>query len=226
MLRWLIHLIFPKLCFGCDNILESASMGLCVRCNHEVSLTHHLLNSYNEFYNKIEPFISIEGAYALFYFQKKGIVQKMIHALKYKGNQEVGIYIGKWFASELATHPFVNSIDCIVPVPLHRKKMNERGYNQLTAFGKVLSENLQIPFEQDFLLRNKYTISQTKKHFLQRFQNTQKVFSVNPNITQHYNHILIIDDIVTTGATLIACATVIKKNRNTRVSFLTMAYAQ
>ena len=163
---------------------------------------------------------------AMLYFHKKGIVQEMIHKLKYKGHQEIGVLIGDWYSEELKFSKEIKTIDYIVPVPLHKKRLKERGYNQVTTFGKALSTNLNIPFNDTILVRNVYSKTQTKKTFLGRSDVVESVFGVNFDESLHYKHFLLLDDVITTGATLEACCREMLKIRGAKVSIVCMAMTQ
>ncbi len=178
MFTSLINLFFPRVCSGCNSILLTDETVICTACHYEIPLTnfHNVPN--NEAISKFYGKVPIEFAVALFYFQKKGIVQEMIHKLKYKGHEEIGATIGFWYAEELNSLPQIKNIDYIIPVPLHKKKLRERGYNQVTAFGKALSESLQIPFNESVLVRNVYSKTQTKKSLLKRSELNTEIFNI------------------------------------------------
>ena len=174
---------------------------------------------FQKFYGRIP----LEYGSALFYFHKKGIVQEMIHQLKYKGQFEIGETIGNWYSEELHHLEQLQNIDYIVPVPLHKKRLRERGYNQVEGFGKALSANLKIPYENELLYRKLYTKTQTKKDLLGRIDVTSTVFDVH--FTEQYKgkHFLLIDDVLTTGSTLEACSRALLKIPDTKISIVCMA---
>jgi hypothetical protein len=145
MWNHLLNLFFPKSCAGCHSFLLSDEKVICTQCRHEVPLTNHHKIQDNEIFQKFYGRIPLEYGSALFYFHKKGIVQELIHNLKYKGQEEIGTVLGEWYAYELKNIEILESVDEIIPVPLHKRKYRERGYNQLTNFGKTLSKKLNIP---------------------------------------------------------------------------------
>lgn len=226
MFTSLINLFYPRICAGCEAFLLQDEKVICTRCRHEIPLTHHINNPNNEAFNKFYGKIPVEFALALFYFHKKGIVQEMIHKLKYKGHEEIGTAIGFWFAEELKKFQPIEDISCIVPVPLHPKKLKERGYNQVTRFGKALSESLDIPYDEHLLIRNLYTQTQTKKDVSGRTQMAKNVFDISNDISLNGNHILLVDDVITTGSTLEICSRALLKIPNVKVSILCMAMSQ
>ncbi len=226
MFQSVLNLFFPKACAGCNSILLSDEKVICTSCRHEIPLTNHHKTLNNEVFNKFYGRIDLEFAAAMFYFHKKGIVQEMIHKLKYKGHQEIGQLIGDWYAEELKSITEIKSIDYIIPVPLHKKRLKERGYNQITTFGKTLSTNLNIPFNDSILVRNVYSKTQTKKTFLGRSEVIESVFGVSFDESHHNKHFLLIDDVITTGSTLEACCRELIKIPGAKVSIVCMAMTQ
>ncbi len=226
MIQSVLNLFFPKACAGCNSILLSDEKVICTSCRHEIPLTNHHKTINNEAFNKFYGRIDLEFAAAMLYFHKKGIVQEMIHKLKYKGHQEIGVLIGDWYSEELKFSKEIKTIDYIIPVPLHKKRLKERGYNQVTTFGKALSTNLNIPFNDTILVRNVYSKTQTKKTFLGRSDVVESVFGVNFDESLHNKHFLLIDDVITTGATLEACSREMLKIPGAKVSIVCMAMTQ
>jgi ComF family protein len=226
MFENLINLFFPKACSGCNSFLLANEKVICTVCRHEIPLTNHHKIENNEAVVKFYGRIPIEFAAALFYFHKKGIVQEMIHKLKYKGHQEVGTAIGYWYGEELKTIAELNSVDYIIPVPLHKKRLKERGYNQVEAFGKSLSESMNIPYNDSVLIRNIYSKTQTKKNLLGRSEVVASIFSVVQNDSLHNKHFILIDDVITTGSTLEACGRELLKIPGAKLSIVCMAMTQ
>ena len=226
MFENLINLFFPKACSGCNSFLLANEKVICTVCRHEIPLTNHHKIENNEAVVKFYGRIPIEFAAALFYFHKKGIVQEMIHKLKYKGHQEVGTAIGYWYAEELKSIAELNSVDYIIPVPLHKKRLKERGYNQVEAFGKSLSESMAIPYNDTVLIRNVYSKTQTKKNLLGRSEVVGSIFSAVYNDSLHNKHFMLIDDVITTGSTLEACGRELLKIPGAKLSIVCMAMTQ
>lgn len=226
MFENLINLFFPKACSGCNSFLLANENVICTVCRHEIPLTNHHKIENNEAIVKFYGRIPIEFAAALFYFHKKGIVQEMIHKLKYKGHQEVGTAIGYWYAEELKTIAELNSVDYIIPVPLHKKRLKERGYNQVEAFGISLSDSMGIPYNDSVLIRNVYSKTQTKKNLLGRSEVVGSIFSAVHNEALHNKHFMLIDDVITTGSTLEACGRELLKIPGAKLSIVCMAMTQ
>lgn len=225
MWNHLLNLFFPKSCAGCHSLLLQDENVICTQCRHEIPLTHHLTMTENEVFQRFYGRIPLEFGAALFYFHKKGIVQEMMHQLKYKGNQEVGTLVGEWFAAELQQVPLLQTVDYIIPVPLHKKRFRERGYNQVTTFGQALSDHLNIPYSETLLQRKLYTKTQTKKSLLGRADLSQTLFDIEFSEEFTGKHFLLIDDVMTTGATLEACSKALLKIPEAKISIVCMAMA-
>jgi ComF family protein len=163
-------------------------------------------------------------ATAYYHFQKKSAVQHLIHNLKYKGHQEAGTAVGNWLGSTLAHTADYKPIDAIIPVPLHPAKLQKRGYNQATAFAQGLSEGMHVPYFDNVLQRNTFTQSQTRKNRIERWDNVADVFAVNQKPLGNARHLLLVDDVITTGATFEACIhTLIQNIPNAQVYVAAMA---
>ena len=225
MFQSLLHLFFPPVCAGCKTVLMGNENVICTACRHEIPLTQHHLNPENEAFKKFYGRIPVEQVSALLYFHKKGIVQELIHSLKYRGQETIGTVLGKWYAEELKNNPILKTVDTIIPVPLHPKKLRERGYNQVTEFGNALAETLQIPFITTILFRQVYSKTQSQKNRLSRTEGIDSVFDISFSESDHNQHFLLIDDVITTGATLEVCAKALLKIPGTKISIVCMAMA-
>lgn len=198
---------------------------LCTNCRHEMPLTQYHLDIKNEAVKKFYGKIDIVHASAFLYFNKKGIVQELIHNLKYKGHEEIGTVLGHWYAEDLKELKLNNPFEVIIPVPLHPKKFKERGYNQVTTFGKALSESMNLGFDDTVLFRKKYSKTQSKKNLLGRSENIENIFDVHFSERNHNKHFLIVDDVLTTGSTLEACSKALLKIPGAKISIICMAMA-
>ena len=226
MFKSIINLFFPKVCSGCNSFLLTNENVICTHCRHDIPLTNHHLIADNDAFKKLYGRIPVLHASALFYFHKKGIVQQLIHNLKYKGHEEIGTILGEWYAEDLKTINSLHDIDQIIPVPLHRRKLKERGYNQVTAFGKALSSSLNVEYNNSILVRNIYSKTQSKKNLLGRTEGIETIFDVSFTDSDHNKHFLLIDDVITTGSTLEACSRALLKIPGARISIVCMAMAQ
>ncbi len=223
MLHRLIDLLFPKVCAGCKSILLMEEIAICTDCRHEIPTTNHHLGAKNEIHALFYGKINLDFAASLFYFQKQGLVQELIFSLKYRGNQELGTVLGFWMGEKIKNLPIVKSFDYIIPVPLHPRKMRKRGYNQISTFGKALSEIIEKPFEESILKRAVYSKSQTKKSFFERTQIDKTAFEVVFDSSHHDKHFLLIDDVLTTGTTIESCAFALLKIPGAKISLATIA---
>ncbi|MGB1041859.1 MAG: ComF family protein [Tenacibaculum sp.] len=160
------------------------------------------------------------------FYQKGGVTQKIIHQLKYKQQPEIGVFIAKWFGSLLKEEAVFKNIDFIVPVPLHEKKIKKRGYNQVTLFGETLSAILNTTYKPDVLVRKSLSKTQTFKHRFERFSNNNTKFVLTDKTMFEHKHILLIDDVITTGATLVSCCEELLKTKNITISIATIAYTK
>ena len=225
MFKSLLNLFFPPTCAGCKTILIANENVICTSCRHEMPLTQHHLNPENDAYKKFYGRIPVEHVSALVYFHKKGIVQELIHSLKYRGQEAIGTVLGEWYAEELKNIPVLSTVDAIIPVPLHPKKLRERGYNQVTEFGNALAKSLQIPINTSILFRQVYSKTQSQKNRLGRTEGIDTIFDVSFDEKDHNKHFLLIDDVITTGATLEVCAKAMLKIPGTKISIVCMAMA-
>lgn len=222
----LLKLLFPPLCFGCNELLLNNEKIICTSCVHNLPLTNHHLLDTNDTKNKFYGIVDLEFAFSMLYFHKEGIVQKLIHQLKYKGKQEIGSYLGLIYALSLKKLKEKYNIDEIIPVPLHPKRFKERSYNQVDTFCLALSKELGIPYNNTLLIRNEYSKTQTKKNKVERQVINKNLFEVTDYSTIKGNHFLLIDDVVTTGATIESCTKALLKIPNAKVSVITIAYTQ
>jgi ComF family protein len=210
--KWLTdftHLLFPHICAGCGSDLIEASQHICHQCYSELPETHFAPHANNPiekiFYGRLE----VAEAMATYYFTKDSVLQKLIHTLKYRNNLEVGLQLGRWMGTVLKNSNRFSSVDLLVPLPLFPHKEKKRGYNQAAVLCQGISEIINIPVAKDFVLRNRFTDTQTKKGRSERWKNVDGSFELNQHRIKHQQHILLVDDVITTGATLEACGTAI-----------------
>ncbi len=226
MLRDLAYLFYPIHCAGCDSPLYSSEKVLCTTCRHSLPLGNfHNLNA-----KKIEKVfygrVKIENAIALFSFQKDGIVQNLIHNLKYRGQQEIGEELGKWLGNVMTHNTDYKHIDSVIPVPLHKKRRQERGYNQVHKFGIEIAKSLDAKYIDSILKKKSYSKKQSKHSKQSRWENIAETFTLeNPSLLEN-KHILLVDDIITTGATIEACINTLKSIPGIKISIAAMALTE
>lgn len=225
MFKSLVNLLFPKVCYACLNLLDDNEDSICVACRHDLPVTNFHFNNDDSVKKVLYGRAMIEQGTALFRFEKKGLVQQLIHGLKYRGYETIGTVLGNWLGAELQDLENYKDIDIVIPVPLHKKKLKKRGYNQVAKFGKQLAIALNADYIDDVLIKVTNTKTQTKKNRLMRWMDNDELFSVVNIETIENKHILLVDDLITTGATLEACITVLNKAKNIKISIATMAIA-
>ncbi len=218
------NLFFPDLCIVCNSHLVNQEELICTKCLYNLPKT----NYHKEIENPVSQLFwgrtKVEYATGFFTFSKGSKYQGMMHKFKYHGNKEIGYVLGKSFGNQLRNSVF-NQIDIIIPVPLHKSKLKKRGYNQSEWIAKGLSETIKKPLDIKSFIRSVATETQTRKSRFERWKNVEKIFkATNENALKGY-HILLVDDVVTTGSTLEACANAILEIKDTKVSIAALAVA-
>lgn len=223
MLKNLINLFFPKICEACKTPLQDGVDVVCIACRHELPVTNfHFDNP--EFIKKIfYGRVQLENATALLHFSKKGLVQELLHNLKYRGHEQIGEFLGNWLGGELQNIESYKAIDIVVPVPSHKKNKRERGYNQVTKFAQSISKALNCEFREDAVLKIKQTNTQVFKDRNTRFEDINDRFILGNTDGLIGKHILLADDVITTSATIEACALLLNTIPNVKISVATMA---
>lgn len=221
----LLVLFFPRLCHACGENLPPTGEDICTSCNITLPTTNYHLKKENPFTERFWGRVPITTGASMFLFSKGSRVQNMLHNLKYNGKKEIGELLGRKYGRSLRMSPHYLSIDLIVPVPLHPQKEYLRGYNQSEMFARGLSEGMRVPYLKDGLVRKVHTDSQTRKNRMDRLENVNDVFEVNKSSAMRNKHILLVDDVMTTGSTLEACANAILSLPKAEVSMVTIAIA-
>lgn len=221
----LIDLMFPHLCIICDRNLQKNEHLLCISCLVDIPKTNYHLMVDNPIEKRFWGKVPVCRATAFFFFQKGSSFQKLLHLLKYKGSKEIGELMGKYAAIELLDVPEFATVDVIIPVPLHPKKYKSRGYNQSEWIGKGISFILKKPIDTSVLVRVRENPSQTKKTVYERFENTEGIFELKDKSYLEGKHILLVDDVLTTGSTLEACIGALLETKGIKISVFTLAVA-
>lgn len=200
-----MSLFFPRYCRGCHNSLVKGEDLICTDCILEMPRSHYHLEQENPFYQKFRGRLPVKHVMTLFKFVKESRVQQLLHALKYKHQPELGEMLGRVYGKDLVEANYKKSFDLIIPVPLHISRRRIRGYNQSEEFGKGLSQMLEIPCDDSYMMRRAKTETQTLKSKLSRWENVSTIFHVIDPLPIEEKRVLLVDDVVTTGATLEAC---------------------
>ncbi len=221
----LLDLLYPNLCIVCGKNLLREEEVICLTCLHETPKTNYHLEIDNAVEKRFWGKTPIHRATSYFHFHKGSPFQHLLHELKYRNNKKVGFIMGKYAAIDLLETEDFKSIDTIVPVPLHPKRLQKRGYNQSEWIAMGLSEVLKKPINSINLIRTKENTTQTNKSVFERYKNTQGIFQqINTNLFKN-QHILLVDDVLTTGATLEACILTLMEADNIKISIFTLAIA-
>ncbi len=221
----LLWLMYPELCASCEKPLNTGEKCLCTGCRFHLPKTNFHLEKVNPVVKHFWGKVNVAAAASYYLFTKGEKVQHLIHLLKYRKRKDVGVFIGELYGYDLRKSPEFSTIDVIVPVPLHPKKFRKRGYNQSECFAEGLSKSMKVTFDTKSLRRNSETQTQTRKHRFERFENVDRVFAVSDPEQITGKHILLVDDVITTGSTLVACAEALLEIPGTKVSIVTIACA-
>lgn len=225
MLNSVVNLFFPKVCCACSSFLSDNEDTLCIDCRHDLPVTNFHFEDNTTIAKTLLGRAKIELGTALFRYEKQGPVQQLIHHLKYKEQEHIGTLLGAWLGGELKTVLAYQTIDMVIPVPMHKKKLKTRGYNQVTKFGQEIAKALDAVYVDDVLVKISNTTSQTKKGRWARWHNNTDLFAVKNILKIENKHILLVDDIITTGATLEACCSALYQAKKLKISIATMAIA-
>ena len=216
---------FPRYCVVCGKRLLPGEEYLCLHCLCALPRIRFRNQEDNEIAKLLWGKMPVERATAFLYYSKGGIVRELLFQLKYYGNPEIGYFLGRCMAKELLSVGFFDGIEGIIPVPLHDKKRKSRGYNQSELLAEGISSVVKIPVLEGVLCRSQYTETQTHKSNYERWDNVSDVFEAMSVEHLACKHVLLVDDVLTTGATLVACADALKGVAGLRISVLTLAWA-
>ncbi|PHR11486.1 MAG: amidophosphoribosyltransferase [Aequorivita sp.] len=220
----MLNLLFPRVCVGCKQQLMTLEEVLCTECIHSLPIASFHKTGNNILKDKFYGRFLVKNATALIYFQKRGLTQELLHNLKYRGKKEVSTFFGNWLGAELSEIDSYKEIDLVIPVPLHKQKLKKRGYNQVEGFGLEIAKALNIPYRDDILIKISKSGSQVLKTRILRFE-AEEVFSIQNLEAIKDKHVLLVDDIITTGATLEKCTLQLLKGENVTISIATIAVA-
>lgn len=227
-MKWFKHflnIIYPRTCEACEDVLLGGENLICMNCMIDLPRTNSHIQKLDKVSNRFWGKIPVTDTITFLKFSKKGKVQKLLHALKYRNKPEVGKYLGKIYGVDLKAGGFDKKIDLIIGVPLHPTKLKQRGYNQSDCIAEGLSEALEVPFETNAVKRLIHTASQTKKSRIERFQNVENIFEVIDFEMIKNKRIAIVDDVLTTGSTLESLGITLLNAEAKEISIVTIAAA-
>jgi len=221
----LISLLFPRLCYACGNHLMRNENLICTECYVVIPRT----NYHNEKDNPVARLFwgrcMIEKAAAFSYYNKGSRIRTLIHNMKYKGIKEIGFELGKIYGSSLTASGFMKGIDLVIPVPLHPSKKRVRGFNQSETISMGIANIARLPVDPGSLARTIISATQTKRSRYERWTNVEGIFKVKDPHKISGKHILLVDDVITTGSTIESCTNELLKIEGVRVSVVALAFA-
>lgn len=210
-------------CFGCNARLNRGEKLLCTVCRHELPLTEYNFNVENGVDRIFYGRINIKKASSFLHFTEQGIVKNLIHQLKYRNQEQIGSFLGDWYGQVLKENGFLKNIDYVVPVPLHKKKLKTRGYNQVALFAQRIAEHIDAVYLENNLIKTANTRTQTKKNRLSRWYDNRSLYEIiEPQLLKNKN-ILLVDDVITTGATMEICGQTLMKIEGISIYITSMA---
>ncbi len=219
-----LHLLFPHICCGCGSDILNKQSYLCMRCLESMPETQFEIHPNNPIEKKFWGRLHIHQATAQYYFTRESLMQRLMHQFKYKGNKELGYQLGRIMGESLKkSNRFY--FDALIPLPLFPSKEKKRGYNQATILCEGIAESMRVPILKETIIRSKFTDTQTKKGRIERWQNMEGKFLLAQPEAIANKRILLVDDVITTGATLEACGLELLKAENVRLSIASLCYA-
>jgi len=220
-----LSLVYPRICMACGNSLYKYEKCICTFCSYHLPKTNFHLEKDNPVSKLFWGKVNIHAATSLYYFNKGGKVQQLMHQLKYKGQKDIGLYIGTSYGKELLKSDLFNTVEYVIPVPLHPKKIKQRGYNQSELIAQGISQSMNIPLDIKTLIKINETKTQTHKSRFSRWENVKEVFELKEYHHLTNKHIMLVDDVITTGSTIESCIIQLLKVPGIKISIATMACA-
>jgi ComF family protein len=220
-----VHLFYPHICTGCGSDLLEEDNLLCLKCIHDLPHTNFAGFEGNPVEKYFWGRLPVTAAHSEFYFSKEFLLQHLIHQLKYKGNTQIGYYLGELMGKTMLSSYRFHSIDALIPLPLYPDKEHKRGYNQAAVICNGISSVMNVPVLNGNVIRQRPTETQTRKHRTERWENVKGSFRLVNEKSLLNKHLLLVDDVITTGATLEACGHAILQIEDVKLSIATLAYA-
>jgi ComF family protein len=223
--RDFLSIVYPPCCEACRGALLRHEKFLCNQCRIALPRSNYHLQSSNPLLSAFFGRIPLQHAFSFYTYEKSGRVQRLVHSIKYSGGKETAEFLGRLYADDLRASGNAFYVDMVVPIPLHKKKLKARGFNQSEYFAKGLAEGLDRPMETGVLERVKETSTQTRKKKFERWENVEGIFQLRDIKAMENKHVLLVDDVITTGATLEAAWQAIKKAEGVALSVASIAFA-
>ena len=221
-----LSLLFPRCCVVCGRPLAKGEECLCTMCNINLPRTDYHLRKDNPVEKLFWGKIPLERATSFFFYRKGSDFRQILHQLKYGGQKDIGAIMGRYMAAELLASGFFEGVDVILPVPLHKKKQQIPGYNQSEWTARGIAAVTGISIDTESVVRQKNTETQTRKSSFERWENVEGIFRLHHAESLAGKHVLIVDDVLTTGATTVECASCLAEIEGIRISILTLAMAE
>ena len=216
-------ILVPIVCFGCNAHLNRGEQHLCTVCRNTLPLTDYTFNAENTLDRIFYGRINVIKASSFLFFSENGIVQRLIHHLKYKNQEQIGIFLGDWYGQVLKERNFLANIDIVIPVPLHKKKLKQRGYNQVTKFAERLAFHIKADYVDHILVKTANTKTQTTKTRISRWQENKSLYILTDAPFLKNKKILLVDDVITSGATMEICAKTLQQTEGVTIYIASMA---
>lgn len=221
----LARLFYPVCCAACGQALVDREQHLCTLCTLTLPVTNYHQHPHGPLHQIFQLRLRVDFISSFLLYDQGLSTQRILHAIKYKGDKGLAAYLGERYGNELGA-TLQPPVDCIIPVPLHQRKLRERGYNQSEYWAKGLATSLGVPVNTDSLVRTQYTRTQTKKNRMDRIKNVENAFGIRVPETIQGQRVLLVDDVITTGATLEACGLALWKAGIRGLSMVTIAFAE
>lgn len=219
------HLVYPSCCAACSTPLVQGEKDICMDCLLSLPQTGFHLADFNPLRKLLKGRVAVDEITACYYFDKKLRVQRLMHQIKYHGKQDLAVELGRWYGHSLRSSGRFDGLDAIIPVPLHPAREKVRGFNQSAAFGLGLADALKVQLTPGHLYRKANSSSQTRKSRTERWENVHSIFGLHAPEALRGKSLLLVDDVITTGATLEACAVVLHEAGIASLRIATMACA-
>lgn len=220
-----LSLIYPRRCEACGQALFRHEQFICTHCRVSLPKSDFHKQADHRLLRALAGRVPLVQAMSLFVFEKGGRVQRLVHAIKYQEQRELGEFLGKLYAGDLLKQAALADVDVIIPVPLHRKKLKARGFNQSECFARGLSQGLQKRMDAQCMERVTETSTQTRKKKYQRWENVEGIFKLTAPQDLKHKHVLLVDDVITTGATIEAAWQALREAEGLRLSVASIAFA-